>query len=326
VEGKNMTKTVLILGAAGRIGAALVAAFSQAGWNVIAQQRKPAAATSQKNVRVVTHPLDQVEVFAREIMTADVVVHAINPPYTEWRKQAQPLLDQSIAIAKHLGATLMLPGNVYNYGREMTLSTRESAPQAAQTVKGKIRIEMERSLVRASEQGTRCIVVRAGDFFGAGKGSWLDLVIAKDLAKGKFTFPGALDVPHAWAYVPDLARAFVALAARCAQLPLFSTFHFEGYTLTGNDWLRGLGAMAATEGFTKSNSDLKLGGIPWGLMKLGSPFVPIWRELIEMKYLWEVPHALNGDALARALGAAPEITPFPDALRAALRELHITQS
>lgn len=321
-----MTQKILVLGASGRSGVALVNAFAHANWDVIAHLRKPSASPHQPNVRIVSHSLSDSESFAHEIGSADVVLHAINPPYTEWRKHAQPLLDQTIAIAKRLNATIMLPGNVYNYGREMTLSTRESAPQAAETVKGKIRIEMEKSLVRASEQGTQCIVLRAGDFFGAGKGSWLDLVIAKDLAKGKFTFPGGLDVPHAWAYLPDLAQAFVALASRRAQLPLFSTFHFEGHTLTGNDWMQALETLAANEGFLKRDGALKLGGIPWGLMKLGSPFVPIWRELVEMKYLWEIPHALNGDALARALGAAPHITPFPEALRSAMRDLGSVKS
>jgi hypothetical protein len=37
-------------------------------------------------------------------------------------------------------------------------------------------------------------------------------VIVKKLPQGRVTWPGALDAPHAWAYLPDLAQAFVRAA------------------------------------------------------------------------------------------------------------------
>ena len=78
----------------------------------------------------------------------------------------------------------------------------------------------------ALENGVRSIVIRAGDFFGGQRPeSWLDLMILKDLKKNTFTWPGPWDMPHAFAYLPDLAQAFVALAravgdeVRSAELP-----------------------------------------------------------------------------------------------------------
>jgi hypothetical protein len=55
-------------------------------------------------------------------------------------------------------------------------------------------------------------------------------------------------------------------------------------------------------------------------MRVLSPFVPAWRELVEMAYLWRRPHRLDGTRL-RALTGAPAETPLHDAVDAALAEL-----
>jgi hypothetical protein len=56
--------------------------------------------------------------------------------------------------------------------------------------------------------------------------------------------------------------------------------------------------------------------MPWGVIRLGSLVVPMWRELAEMAYLWTVPHALAGRAPQTLL--LPAATPIDLALRAAL--------
>ena len=40
------------------------------------------------------------------------------------------------------------------------------------------------------------------------------VAIVKALAKGKLVYPGPLDRAHAWAYLPDLAQAFVAVTRK----------------------------------------------------------------------------------------------------------------
>jgi hypothetical protein len=46
-----------------------------------------------------------------------VIVHAVNPPgYRNWAQLVLPMLDNTIAAAKAEGATIVLPGTVYNYG------------------------------------------------------------------------------------------------------------------------------------------------------------------------------------------------------------------
>src|SRR5262249_47737823 len=140
-----------------------------------------------------------------------------------------------IDAAEATGATIMFPGNLYNYGARMPALIDETTPMQPTTRKGQLRVAIEQRLREASERGVRVIILRAGDFYGAGRGSWFDLVIAKQLAQGRITYPGPLDVAHEWAYVPDVAAALVRLAATRATFPAFETFGFPGHAVTGRE-------------------------------------------------------------------------------------------
>jgi hypothetical protein len=206
-------------------------------------------------------------------------------------------------LAERLGARFMLPGNVYNYGQGMPALLRPDTPPAPTSRKGRLRVELEDEIQRRCIQGRlRATIIRAGDYFGGGTGSWLDLVIAKSLRDGKLVYPGPTDVPHAWAYLPDFARTFVAAAARPeTEAAALERFHFAGHTLTGAQLLAGLERAALSLGLRPGKS-WKHGGVSWSLLRLGGAFVPMLREISEMSYLWRVPHELDGAALERALG------------------------
>ena len=307
-------RTVLILGAAGRFGQAAAQAFAAAGWRVLAQARRPLQGLPQNTI-AVTVPLHATEELARVASGATVLVYAVNPPYTAWRAQALPLVRQGMDVAQRLGATFMLPGNVYNFGQGMPALLNEAAPERPTTVKGRIRCEMEALMQARAADGLRCIVIRAGDFFGGGSGSWFDQAIVKSLAQGKLVYPGPLDVPHAWAYLPDLAHAFVAVAEHADGAP-FQRYHFAGHTLNGEQLLKSTEAAAQALGLNPARG-FKRGRLPWGLIRIGGLLVPSWRELAEMAYLWQVPHALDGSALAQRFGA-PVHTPLDAALRSSL--------
>ena len=141
-----------------------------------------------------------------------MVLNAFNPVITEWQKNALSLAYAAIAAAEGSGATLLFPGSVWNYGRGMPPVLDESTPMQPTTRKGGMRVEMEQRIREACDRGMRAIVLRAGDFFGGGSGSWFDLVIAKDIRRGRLTYPGPLGVEHAWAYLPDFAATLVRLA------------------------------------------------------------------------------------------------------------------
>ncbi len=74
---------------------------------------------------------------------AAVVVNALNPIYTRWEQEALALNDAAVTVARDLGATPMLPGNVYNYGREMPPVITDATPERPSTRKGEIRCRLE---------------------------------------------------------------------------------------------------------------------------------------------------------------------------------------
>jgi hypothetical protein len=182
-------------------------------------------------------------------------------------------------------------------------------------------VELEDEIQRRCIEGRlRATIIRAGDYFGGGTGSWLDLVIAKSLRDGKLVYPGPTDVPHAWAYLPDFARTFVAAAGRPEnEAATLERFNFAGHTLTGAQLLEGLERAAHSLGLRPGKS-WKHGSVPWSLLRLGGLFVPMLREISEMSYLWRVPHALDGAALEQAIGPVT-VTPLTEALRQSLVDL-----
>jgi nucleoside-diphosphate-sugar epimerase len=319
-----MANTVLILGSRGRLGAALVTAFAAAGWQVMAQTRpqaKTPAIPYPSNVRWLPADMQNAAAFG-QLGAVDVVVHALNPTYTRWASEAIPLLQWAIEISLQYKATLMFPGNVYNFGAGMPALLQETTPQRPTSLKGAIRVEMEQRLQQAAvAQGLRSIVIRAGDFFGCGAGSWFDLLVAKGAQHGRMGYAGPMGVGTAWAYVPDLAHSFVQVAQQRAQLGDFEVLHFAGHQLRREDWERLMGHALCTLGWLKPQQAMKVQAMPWWLIRALAWAVPAWREIAEMRYLWFTPHALEGSKLAQLIGTAAH-TPIDKALHHALLQLY----
>jgi nucleoside-diphosphate-sugar epimerase len=174
---------------------------------------------------------------------------------------------------------------------------------------------MERRLSAAAGEGVDSVVIRAGDFFGGpGRGTWFDMALATKLGKGRLVYPGPDDLAHAWAYLPDLAQVFVRVAEQRAQLLGHHRLHFAGHTLTGEAMREALEQVVG--------HSLRPAGMPWALIRLLAPFMPMWRELLVMRYLWQRPHALDDAGLRALIGSVPQ-TPLPQALRSALVELDL---
>ena len=313
-----MTKTVLVLGANGRLGRAAVLAFAAAGWQVCAQLRRAPRAPLPAGVRLVTCDALDVPTLIAAGQGAQVIVNALNPDYTRWATLLPPITAATLALARATGATLMLPGNVYNFGNQLPPVLTETTPFAATHPKAAQRITLEAALADASADGVRSIVIRAGDFLGDA-GTWMDLAMAKGLAKrpvGRFTQMGPTDLPHAWAWLPDLAQTFVAVAERRAKLPAHAVLHFPGLTLTGAQLQQ---AFEATLG-----RPLQTRHFPWPLLRLATPFSPMLRSLFEMRYLWQRPHQLDGTRLRALLGSVPQ-TPLDAVVRQCIAGLPAAQ-
>ena len=92
-------------------------------------QTRPGAQEPQTtSIEWLDIDLHDTQALVHAAQGATVVVHALNPAYTNkaWQTQVLPMTEASLAIARALGATLMVPGNVYNFGHAMPAVLREA--------------------------------------------------------------------------------------------------------------------------------------------------------------------------------------------------------
>lgn len=284
-----MSTSVLVLGASGRFGRNAAHAFRAAGWTVSEFDR-------------ATQDLSQAA------MGQDVIVNAWNPPYPDWAGTIPGLTQRVIAAARASGASVILPGNVYVFGQDAPERFAPDTAHQATNPLGRIRIEMEQTY---RDSGVQTILLRGGDFLDvAASGNWFDMVIAARLRKGTFRYPGPMTVPHAWAYLPDMAKAAVALAERRGSLQRFEDIPFPGFTLTGAELAAAVNAVVPINASRMS----------WWPIKIAAPFWRTGRHLLEMRYLWDKPHHLDAARLNKLLPGF-EGTPLDQAIAAATAPL-----
>ena len=267
-----MSKTVLILGGRGKIGAHCTRVFSAAGWQV----------------RQFDRSKDTMIDAARG---ADVIVNGLNPPYYHnWATLIPQITQQVIEAAKESGATVILPGNIYNFG-VVNGVIDENTPHRPNSRKGQIRVDME-AAYRAS--GVQTIILRAGNFIDPEQnGDVMSLFIMRSAKSRRITIGGDPDARQAFAYVPDWARAALGLAEMRDTLQTFEDIPFAGHTLTLND--------IQQHAETLTGQKFKLSRFPWWVMSALGPFWELARELKEMRYMHDMSHEISGDKLARLL-------------------------
>jgi len=276
-----MTQTVLILGGNGKVGKHAAKAFGDAGWTV----------------RKFDRAKDDLAAAAQG---AQVIVNGLNPPnYHNWAGIIPQITRDVIGAAKASGATVILPGNIYNFG-VVNGVIDEHTPQRPISKKGQIRVDME-AAYRAS--GVQTINVRAGNFMDPDQNKDVfTMLIARKARKGTVTALGDPKVTLAYAYLPDWAQAAVKLAERRRTLAEYEDVPLAGYAFS----IEGLRDFVAQDIGRK----VAVKRFPWWLMTLTAPFWELAREFKEMRYLNDMDHRVSGEKLARLL---PDFVPTQEA-------------
>ena len=309
----------LVLGANGGIGGEVARQLRDKGWDVHALTRRHQGPREHRDgiTWIKGDAMNRQDVMAAACGCA-VIVHAVNPPgYRRWAELVLPMIENTIAAATTHNASIVLPGTIYNFGPGAFPILHENSPQEPLTQKGLIRVELEQRLKRATTEGCRVIIVRAGDFFGPRMGSsWFSQGLVKpDQPVTRVNVPGARGIGHLWSYLPDVARTMVELVEARNSLNSFAAFHMAGHwDADGTLMAEAISQVVVHHGGLRP----KLRTFPWWLVTLASPFVATLRELLEMRYLWREPVCMSNAKLVAELGREPH-TPLDEAVAATLR-------
>lgn len=300
---------ITVLGITGGVGDAVATAFLDAGHTVVALVRDASRVQPRPGLTLIDGDARDPAALDAAMQGSELVLHGLNLPYPDWDPAMVTLTEGVIAAAERAGAGILFPGNVYNLGGPYDAPLSEQASRDCPSRKGRLRNRLEALLDGASVQ---TVVLRMGDFMGGtGDGTWMHQLTGKARSGGPIQYPTAHGTLHCWAYLPDAAQTFLALAERRAELPLHSAFHFEGYSISGDTFIA-----SVREAVGDPNRRVKQ--VPWFWFQFARPFVPLLNELFEMRYLWDEPVRLDGSKLQDFLGTVPH-TPLDEAVSASLR-------
>ena len=295
----------VVFGATGAIGSAVVTELVDAGRDVRAVSRGGQAPHGAQGVAADASDPAQA---ARAAAGASVIYHCASPSYTQWPELFPALTSSILSAAESSGAKLVFADNLYAYG-PVNGPLREDLPAAARGRKGRIRVEMAAQLLTAHRNGqVRVVIGRASDYYGPhGTGSTAgQTVFGRILAGKKPQWPGRLDQPHTFHYLPDIARGLLVLADRPeadgqvwhlpAAPPLTAQQLFDTIA-------EAAGQPVPVHASVASPALLAIAGI----------FSPLLREMRETTYQFRAPFVIDASKFEAALGPL-EPTPHHDAV------------
>jgi nucleoside-diphosphate-sugar epimerase len=234
---------------------------------------------------------------------AAALYNCANPSYHRWLTDWPPLAAALLTASEGSGAVLATASNLYGYG-PVDAPITPSTPLAATHPKLKLRAQMWLDAQAAHQAGRiRASEVRASDYIEAN--SIFNIVLAKPLLAGKRAYvPAALDVPHSWTSITDVAMTLIAAAT------------------TGKAWGRAwlvptnppLTVREISTRFTTlaGAQTPKLTSLPYPVLWTSGLFSPTLRELRITNYQWTRPFIVASTYTEQTLGLTP--TPIDQAL------------
>ncbi|MEM7694882.1 MAG: NAD(P)-dependent oxidoreductase [Pseudomonadota bacterium] len=164
---------VLVTGAAGFVGRAVVAAFADAGHTVRAGVNRmplPPALAEHPAVSSVPCRLEDGPSVAAAARGVDAIVHAA------YGGAPDRLMADVEALAAHLGAvkTLVTLSSIDVYGEASGTVTEETPPVPPLLPYGAGKRASEAALARLTREGCRSVALRIGCVVGRGSALWVD--------------------------------------------------------------------------------------------------------------------------------------------------------
>lgn len=300
-----MTSKYLIIGATGAIGHAFASALQGVGEHatLLVRDRRKAIELfgDTSGFTLVEGDVNDTALLKSIAQGVEFIFHGANASYEHWATAMPVMTKNVIAAAEHADATVIFPGNNYNYGpTDQPIS--EVTPFNPTTPLSKVRVDLERMLQRASDQGRiRTLVVRMAEIWGPNVTNKQFAPVFENALKGK-AMPWLISTEPAQQllFAPDAGRAIVALT-KSQNLKAYEVVNIGGTLVPSvRSWLEQIADVAGVRA--------KIRVVPKVMLSVLGRFIPLMREVVSMAYKYETSVILN-DAKFRA--AHPDFTQTP---------------
>ena len=285
--------------------------MGQRGADVLVLSRS--GGTSAGRITHAAVDATDVDALTAAVRGADVVYNCAAPPYHRWPTDWPPLWASLLDSAAWTGAVLVAVGNLYGYATHGAVMT-EDTPLDSTERKGRVRAQMWRDAEARRRAGDlRVTEVRGADYFGpfADSQAMVGPRFLGPLLAGKVVRTvTAVDQPHSWTYLPDLARALVA-AGR-----------------TPDAWGRGWHVPTAEpltmrelgERFAAGGPAPRIRPMPGAVVRALGVVSPLLREVAGVSDHFTQPYVMDTTASSRMLGlvATPWVTSIDETIAATL--------
>ena len=242
---------------------------------------------SDRNVKnyIQLDALNKSQVIEKTKSVTHVYI-TIGLPYNKklWRNQWPIIVDNIIGASLSNAFKIIFFDNVYAYGRLQNPVT-EQHDLLPISQKGLTRKIIDEKLIDTMNH-QKIMIVRSPDFFGPGASNSVCYIgFLESMLKGKQpSFIGSMGKKHSYAYTKDLARAIVKLALE--EDTYNQTWHLPCYQTN-----------SITEILDRYNHEFlgqfTLKVISKKTHRILSVFVPILKELYEMRYQFDNDYILD---------------------------------
>jgi nucleoside-diphosphate-sugar epimerase len=305
-----MKSEILILGSTGSIGYAFAENLISKNIAITVLVRDIAKANnlfkSNPKVEIIKGDVQDLELLKKISADKKYIFHGINYPYDKWFGNMDTASMKIIETASLNNALIIFPGNIYNYGNLPMI--KEDSPQNPCTRKGALRVELEKMLYNAANDG-KCKVlnVRLPDFWGSNVLNEGIKPIFMNALSGK-AVPTMIrtDIPHQMVFTKDAAEIMVRLMQKGMEKQ-YEIYNYGGYIHpTIKSFLNQISRLA--------NAPEKITVYPKWLFSVLGIFSPVMREVKEMLYLFEGTVILD-DSKVRKLFPDFKETSMDEAIR-----------